>query len=566
VEELDRKSLEIMTEEERIRRLHERMARDPTEGSELAREQRAKNLAAGIKAHIGEGSGSEGSPSVVSNPPSRSASAARSFDPKEQKKWPPPAYEQRKDVFDELAAALEAISVKGIIDFRNITVVPKLVEDVAVSVLACVAHVDDASDDDKVPPKSWPAVQKVMAKPGHLINALRRYPYAVDAMRVQAADVKSAEKVLERTFRVTQLEDVHPVAGMLYRWMYAAAHYFRLRITDKAQSAQGMKPSAVPKQSFGPPRRSASAATLGAAGASAAPAPPGAATRPAPGARGMAARAGSPVPSGLPKGPSAPTTPGRTGPPPRGVGGGRLAPKPGSPAPGSAVPGRTSPLPPKRAPPTPGSTHNQTVPHVPPGAIDMEAFRRELEATRKEVLKLKQAEADMQWKMDRENRKDGEEAKKALDQDLMEWRWQQVEAGKDIEHEKELMSREKRFAENLETVEFKRQVRAAEKEHEHKEILEQLESTMENVNWQEHVLKERQEQEKKVLDDKIEDKKAIKEVLVVKAQREKDEIERTREEEKTTVMDFERRKLLEELERLRQSVGIVQNAYERRKR
>ena len=37
-------------------------------------------------------------------------------------------YEQRKDVFDELAAALEAISVKGIIDFRNITVVPKLVE------------------------------------------------------------------------------------------------------------------------------------------------------------------------------------------------------------------------------------------------------------------------------------------------------------------------------------------------------------------------------------------------------------------------------------------------------
>ena len=34
-----------------------------------------------------------------------------------------------------------------------------------------------------------------MAKPGHLINALRRYPYAVDAMRVQAADVKSAEKV-----------------------------------------------------------------------------------------------------------------------------------------------------------------------------------------------------------------------------------------------------------------------------------------------------------------------------------------------------------------------------------
>jgi hypothetical protein len=196
----------------------------------------------------------------------------------------------------------------------------------------------------------------------------------------------------------------------------------------------------------------------------------------------------------------------------------------------------------------------------------MEAFRRELEATRKEVMKLKQQEADMQWRMDRENRKDGEAAKKADEQDLMEWRWQQVDAGKDVEEQKESMMREKIFAENLETVEFKRQVRAAEKEQEQKEVLQQYESTMANVNWEEHVLKEKHEQEKKVLDDKIEDKKAVKEVLLIKAQRDKDEIERTREEEKASVMDFERRKLLDELERLRQSVGVVQTAYERRKR
>jgi hypothetical protein len=196
----------------------------------------------------------------------------------------------------------------------------------------------------------------------------------------------------------------------------------------------------------------------------------------------------------------------------------------------------------------------------------MESFRRELEATRKEVMKLKQQEADMQWKMDRENRKDDEEAKKANEQDLMEWRWQQVDAGKDVEEQKELMMREKIFAENLETMNFKRQVRAAEREKEQKAILEQFESTMENVNWEENVLKEKHEQEKKVLDDKIEDKKAIKEVLIIKAQREKDEVEKTREEEKASVMDFERRKLLEELERLRQSVGVVQSAYERRKR
>lgn len=172
----------------------------------------------------------------------------------------------------------------------------------------------------------------------------------------------------------------------------------------------------------------------------------------------------------------------------------------------------------------------------------------------------------MQWRMDRENRKEGEEAKKATDQDLMEWRWQQIDAGKEVEEQKETMMKEKIFAENLETVEFKRQVRASEKEQEQKAILAEYENTMATVNWEEHVLKEKHEQEKKVLDDKIEDKKAVKEVLLVKAQREKEEIERTREEEKATVMDFERRKLLDELERLRQSVGIVQNAYERRKR
>ena len=38
------------------------------------------------------------------------------------------------------------------------------------------------------------------------------------------------------------------------------------------------------------------------------------------------------------------------------------------------------------------------------------------------------------------------------------------------------------------------------------------------------------------------------------------------QDERLTEMDFERRKLLEELHRLRSSVGVVQNAYERRRK
>jgi len=196
----------------------------------------------------------------------------------------------------------------------------------------------------------------------------------------------------------------------------------------------------------------------------------------------------------------------------------------------------------------------------------MEAFRRELDATRKEVQRLKQQETDMQWRMEREEKKNEEEAVKELEQDLMRWRWEQAEATKEIEAKIAAENHGKEIIENLESVEFKRQVRAADKEKERKTIQDQYQETMANVTWEEQASKENKEREKAVLEDHVEDQKATRDVLITKAQREKEEIERTREEERSVAMDFERRKLLEELNRLRESVGVVQSAYERRRK
>ena len=41
-------------------------------------------------------------------------------------------------------------------------------------------------------------------------------------------------------------------------------------------------------------------------------------------------------------------------------------------------------------------------------------------------MKLKAQEADMQWRMERDSRKENEDAQKDFDNELMQWRWHQV--------------------------------------------------------------------------------------------------------------------------------------------
>lgn len=172
----------------------------------------------------------------------------------------------------------------------------------------------------------------------------------------------------------------------------------------------------------------------------------------------------------------------------------------------------------------------------------------------------------MQWRMERDARKENEDQAKQLEEDLMQWRWQQVDAQKQLELEQQSQAHHNALQEHLEAVQFKRQVRNNQKEQERQLTLEAYETTCANVQWNEQKQKELDDVEKKVLGDHIEDQKNTKEILAQQRSRLREEEERQREDERITDMDFERRKLLDELNRLRSSVGVVQNAYERRRK
>merc|ERR1719253_85460 len=95
------RAVEISVEEERLRRLSERMTRDQSNGAELAREQRARKLSSDIKSDL--------EASVLSETPQ---TPAQSRTPARQ--WPTPAQERKKVVQDQLTGALELISVKSV--------------------------------------------------------------------------------------------------------------------------------------------------------------------------------------------------------------------------------------------------------------------------------------------------------------------------------------------------------------------------------------------------------------------------------------------------------------------
>mmetsp|Transcript_36208 Transcript_36208/g.63798 ORF Transcript_36208/g.63798 Transcript_36208/m.63798 type:complete len:708 (+) Transcript_36208:116-2239(+) len=133
--------------------------------------------------------------------------------------------EARKQAFEELSAALDTISVKSIIDFRGRLEVPRPVESVAAASVALVARVDESAEDSSgsVVPRSWAAAQAAMAKPGHFINSLRRFPYAVDSGRMPDADVQAARSCLEDVSREHLASE--PAALNLHQWVVSALRY-----------------------------------------------------------------------------------------------------------------------------------------------------------------------------------------------------------------------------------------------------------------------------------------------------------------------------------------------------
>eukprot|EP00747_Dinoflagellata_sp_TGD_P166423 gnl/TRDRNA2_/TRDRNA2_189185_c0_seq1.p1 gnl/TRDRNA2_/TRDRNA2_189185_c0~~gnl/TRDRNA2_/TRDRNA2_189185_c0_seq1.p1 ORF type:complete len:781 (-),score=176.42 gnl/TRDRNA2_/TRDRNA2_189185_c0_seq1:79-2421(-) len=253
--ERQRRSLEILCEEERIQRLAERMRRDPRESAELARERRAHNLAqevrrnsfgqacaAAIAAFAEEEEEEEAAssssfsaapavaPHTMEPATSATAQAASRVDrvaAAASPSRPAASAAAKADPSEILTDTLDMITVRNIVELRGLTEVPPAVAAVAIAALrltGCLSKIPEDLGMDGA--DLWPQVRQIWSKPGHFVNALRRYPYSVDRGQVMESDICDAEEALvEVPPRGDGLEEFHSTAAHLYKWVRAALEY-----------------------------------------------------------------------------------------------------------------------------------------------------------------------------------------------------------------------------------------------------------------------------------------------------------------------------------------------------
>eukprot|EP00933_Yihiella_yeosuensis_P023308 TRINITY_DN18151_c2_g1_i1.p1 TRINITY_DN18151_c2_g1~~TRINITY_DN18151_c2_g1_i1.p1 ORF type:complete len:786 (+),score=181.57 TRINITY_DN18151_c2_g1_i1:67-2424(+) len=303
------RSVEMLCEEERIRRLSERMCCDSSDGAEPARERRARNL---VRAIFREG--------VVLDSLGRSAQAVRVLEAGLEARWravlddmvrleksaeprqknslgavsvaaakdtrarvpsdvvereeprlkapvqePEPASaevlppskgsslitkEEAVDPQSRLSAALDGVTVRGVVSFRALAEVSQATEAVAVAVLRLAGSADrsDAAGStatSSTPPKDWEEARRILLKPGQFVSSLRRYPYSAERGQVSESDICASEEALaEVPPNGDGLQEDHEMAAVLFEWLRAALEYAawsRARLQDVASPARATR-------------------------------------------------------------------------------------------------------------------------------------------------------------------------------------------------------------------------------------------------------------------------------------------------------------------------------------
>eukprot|EP00931_Biecheleriopsis_adriatica_P023983 TRINITY_DN15036_c0_g1_i1.p1 TRINITY_DN15036_c0_g1~~TRINITY_DN15036_c0_g1_i1.p1 ORF type:complete len:804 (-),score=171.27 TRINITY_DN15036_c0_g1_i1:53-2464(-) len=266
--------IDVLCEEERLRRLSERMSRDKDENAEPARQRRAQSLVqdlveikhdivspsckarrfeavrvleAGLEARwravlhdmresdvprqgnrsatgapeAATGATAEAIAKYVLDPLSASAREV----PRQQAPVPAPSPEDlvrgRGDPQLRLSDALDYITVRSVVSFRGLVQVPAAVEGITLAVLRFVASASDSAETQPTA-KSWDEARRVLLKPGHFVSSLRKFPYAAEQGQVPEEDVCFAEETLLEVPPREQDLAVHELAPQLHEWLQAA--------------------------------------------------------------------------------------------------------------------------------------------------------------------------------------------------------------------------------------------------------------------------------------------------------------------------------------------------------
>lgn len=506
-----------------------------------------------------------------------------------------PELKDRKEAFDKLSAALEAISVKSVFDFRNRTEVPRPVQSVAAASICMVAGigVDVEVGPDGLPQRSWEAARSYMQKSGPFVNSLRQFPYAVDSGRMADKNVYAARQCLQ-DISVEHLAD-EPVALTLYAWIQAAWRYCEvvqlLRLQSSVGRAEQDEASTNTSQVYrdrGTPPRDYGAETGGMmvdAGSDLSYSPPQQQLRTSIGSQPVRTSLGSSVggatsifggktPTGTPATGSNRSsgatnnkvTTRRPNPQPSGYAPRRsydskesstlrVTPS-GTPASGSPAStrspasrrtgGGSSPSKPATIP-----RRNPAIgvgyPRGPRSNVGIEDWRQKLEKMQKEAREMKAMEAQLKWNMKREEDKMRKQITKEDARDLAIWRREQEE---DIAQYASKRAQENKLIELEESrdyQEFKRYVHNEQKECEIIDNKDQYAETKFNSDWDVELKRTVPLQENKErVDANLERLAHIANYKMEKDREEKFEENLARDLEENTLMQYQLQKAKEE--------------------
>eukprot|EP00392_Amoebophrya_sp_AT5.2_P003292 g3297.t1 len=406
--------------------------------------------------------------------------------------------QQRKLAYEGLAAPLERLSVKQIVDFRD--------QDTA---------------------------RKVMAKPGHYINAMRRFPYAVDSGRIPDEAIASVKSYVESG--ASPEPSAHQVAHQTHDWLHSAYQYFQLRRpapSAPASSTPNVRATpAAPSSGYG--RVESNGRRIPAA------------------ARGAADQVTRSMPGGSSS--STATRPQTAA----------TLREPQSATPKSYTSAGVRPM---SAHPRPVQLrpHGHSI-----GSMSTEArrialgglpeYEIELEQMRREVRELKSQEAKARWDLKRQEKRSVRDFKKHESEELRQWRAENDIAMKKIMDAKREDARKKDLLEARDLCEFRKERRTLEKEEEKKRIEENYNYNKDHANFRAELKeKEKREGEERAVfnAEKVALERQLKKE---KALQEKAEREKARDLDRRLEIEKMKRDLQRQKEELTQQVQFTQS-------
>eukprot|EP00439_Symbiodinium_sp_Y106_P020469 s6392_g2.t1 len=262
--------IDVLCEEERLRRLSERMVYDSSDGAEHARQRRARTLVeemsllgSRLRSKSNEDRRFDAVEALEAGLEARRKASLLTAKEGSVPASAPIRQVDSGDLQSDLSDALERITVRSVVGLRGLVEVPRPVEAVVVAALQLV-NCDYAGVDlaPSPPPTTWEEARRVLLKPGHFVSALRKFPFALQRGQILETEILQAEQAWSNVPSAgAGLSQVHEAALHLYDWLTIALNFAASlpagasakSVAGKVETAESERIPAYPRSEPGSP-------------------------------------------------------------------------------------------------------------------------------------------------------------------------------------------------------------------------------------------------------------------------------------------------------------------------